>query len=69
MNNIKIQKIMMYHGPLEVTEKEGKYYLVLPNFDADYYQEIPNQLYKTLLDYEADTDFSGHSTTDNPYDE
>jgi hypothetical protein len=62
MRNTVISKIDTYYGPYEVMEEKGKYYLCTPNYDDDYYQEIPYTLYLELLAYEENTEFSGKSS-------
>lgn len=47
----KIGKIGNYYGCLEVKSENDKHYWAIENWDGHEWQEIPKELYDTLLKY------------------
>ena len=54
---IQIGFIGNYYGGLHIKKHEGKFYWIIQNWDTDFdnigeYQEIPESLYTSLLNFE-----------------
>ena len=52
-NETSIGNIGNYYGGLSVKAEEGKHYWSIENYDGHDWQEIPESLYRSLLEYEA----------------
>ena len=56
-SNIReIGDIGNYYGGLEVKEDEGKFYWCIENWDGHHWNEIPEDLYRSLMAYEDSRD-------------
>lgn len=52
-NETSIGNIANYYGGLSVKAKYGKHYWSIENYDGHDWHEIPESLYRSLLEYEA----------------
>lgn len=48
-----IGEIGNYYGRLSVRTERGKFYWGIENYDGCDWEEIPESLYKTLVEYES----------------
>lgn len=54
MNNQKrIGAIGNYYGDLQVATEDGKFFWSIENWDGHNWNEIPESLYKALVEYET----------------
>jgi hypothetical protein len=51
---IKIGEIGNYYGGLHVKLEDGKPYWSIEDWDGHHWQDIPQRLYQTLVDYERE---------------
>lgn len=54
MKETEIGTIGNYYGGLSVKEEDGKYYWSIENYANTYWKEIPESLYKALIEYETE---------------
>ena len=47
-----IGEIGNYYGGLTVKSEDGKFYWSIQDWDGDHWLEIPEDLYKSLMNYE-----------------
>ena len=52
-NEQSIGDIGNYYGGLSVKTEDGKHYWSIENYDGQDWQEIPESLYRTLVEYES----------------
>lgn len=55
---MKIGKIEGYYGGLEIEEYQGKFFWWIPNHSFDDVQEIPESLYRELIQFHMSQDGS-----------
>ncbi len=53
MNQIDIGDIGNYYGSLSVKEEGGKYFWSIEDYDGHSWDEIPESLYRALVEYET----------------
>lgn len=53
MNEIDIGEIGNHYGRLTVKEENGSYFWTIEDWDDKHWKEIPETLYRTLVEYET----------------
>ena len=52
-NEQRIGYIGNYYGGLSVKTEDGKHYWSIENYDGQIWEEIPESLYRALVEYET----------------